>query len=304
MGKVTGQDLEFWFEGVEIPVQEVNTNVAFDQLDSTDTATPGDGKDSEVGRAARSFTVSGLLYTPNGAEVATGTLTKGNRYRVTAKDTELADYEIGQIFESDGTEEMSATDKVVPLGSKITGENMSFSFNGTAYPVTSVDYSASFDQLDVTDTETTGDGKETILSRADRDTSVNMIMREDAAELLTVDPAKVAGIVLFTDDNKAEGFILPVSKNPVDNTLDVVKIAYAFKWIGVPTETNLGLALNSAQDFRIIYKRGATTNKEKSGTAIITSKTISCDISGLATITYTVQVNGALTETEADAESA
>ncbi len=167
-------------------------------------------------------------------------------------------------------------------------------------PITSVDYNVKYDQLDGTDTETTGDGKETILSRADRDSSINAIIRSDAADLLTTDPVKKAAAVEFDTNNKAEGNILPVSKNPVDNVLDFAKISYAFKWIGKPTETNLGFEAAVEKAFKIILKRGVSTNKEYTGNAIVSEKAIKCDISGLAEVTYTIQINGALAEAEAD----
>lgn len=298
--KIPGKDLEFWFDSKEHPVIEANLSAEFEQLDSTDTATPEDGKDFEVGRAGRSFNITANLYTPDGAEISTGTLVKGKRYRVTAKDTVLAAYDIGQIFESDGTEAMSATDKVVPLGDKVTGKEMSFELNSVEHPVTSIDYNINYDQLDGTDTETTGDGRETILSRADRETSINAIVRSDAADLLTTNPAKLPAVLSFATNNKVEGDILPVSKNPVDNVLDFAKISYGFKWIGKPTETNIGLVAAEEKAFKIILKRGATTNKEYTGNAIISAKSITSDINGLAQITYTVQINGALTEPVAD----
>lgn len=298
--KIPGKDLEFWFDSKEHPLIEANLSAEFEQLDSTDSATPEDGKDFEVGRAARSFTISGNLYTPDSAEINTGTLVKGKRYRVTAKDTVLAAYDVGQLFEAAGTEVMSATDKVVPLGDKITGKDMSFELNSVEHPLTSIDYNVNYDQLDSTDTETTGDGRETILSRADRETTINAIIRSDAADLLTTDPQKLPAVLSFATNNKVEGDILPVSKNPVDNVLDFAKVSYGFKWIGKPTETNLGLPAAEEKAFKIILKRGASTNKEYTGNAIVSAKSITSDINGLAQINYTIQINGALTEAVAD----
>ena len=300
MAKVRGKDLEFWWDGVEIPVIEANLSAEFEELDGTDSATPGDGKDTEVGFANRTFQVSANLYTPDGAEINSGTLTKGNRYRVTAKDTVLAAYDVGQLFESDGTEVMSSTDKVVPLGNKITGKTMEFNFNSADVPVTSIDYNVNYDELDGTDNSTTGDGRETEVSRATRATSINGIVRSENADLLTTNPVKQAAILTFNTNNKAEGDIIPVSKNPVDNTLDFAKIAYAFKWVGAPTETNLGLAAAVEKAFKVILKRGASTNKEYTGNAIVTAKNITSDINSLAKINYTIKINGALTEAVAN----
>lgn len=300
MAKVRGKDLEFWWDGIEIPIIESNLSAEFEELDGTDTATPGDGKDTEVGFANRSFSISANLYTPDGAEINTGTLVKGSRYRVTAKDTVLAAYDVGQLFEAAGTEAMSATDKVVPLGNKITGKTMEFDFNSVDIPVTSIDYNVSYDELDSTDNATTGDGRETEVSRASRATTINGIIRSESADLLTTDPVKQAAILTFNTNNKAEGDIIPVSKNPVDNNLEFAKIAYAFRWVGVPTETNLGLAAAIEKAFKIIMKRGASTNKQYIGNAIVTAKNITLDINSIAKVSYTIKINGALTEAVAN----
>ncbi len=39
MSKISGKDLEFWFDGAEVPVISVNHENSVDQQESTDTAT-------------------------------------------------------------------------------------------------------------------------------------------------------------------------------------------------------------------------------------------------------------------------
>ncbi len=297
MSKVTGKDLEFWWDGAEYPIISETLSEIFDQLESTDTATPGDGKDFEVGRAARSFSIESNLYTPDGTEVVTGTLTAGTRYRVTGGTiTETqGSFTLGMIFKSDGTGTASATNKVKPLGSKVTGKDMSFTFNSTEIPATSIDVSTKYDQLDGTDTETTGDASETIVSRADRESKVSGIVRSESADILTTNPTPQNATVQFASGQTIGGKVIPVSKEIADEVNGYAKVDYTFKWRGAPVETAVGLTPAVEKAFKIILKRGASTNKEYTGTAIITEKAISAEIKGLAKVSYTVQINGAVT---------
>ena len=299
MGKVVGKDLEFWWDGVEYPVISENLSEVFDQLDSTDSATPGDGKDFEVGRAARSFTIEANLYAPDGAEISSGTLTIGQRYRVTEAGATLtgAGYIRGQIFEATAALTMDADDKVVPLGTKITGKDMSFTFNAVEIPATSMDISIKYDQLDGTDTETTGDASETLVSRAERESKVSGIVRSQTADVLTTNPtAQNTTLTFYTTQVVAvSGKVIPVGKEVSDEVNGYAKVDYTFKWKGAPVETAVGLVPAVEKAFKIILKRGTTTNKEYTGNAIITEKIISAEIKGLAKVSYTVQINGAVT---------
>lgn len=297
MSKVVGKDLEFWWDGAEYPIISETLSEVFDQLESTDSATPGDGKDFEVGRAARSFTLEANLYAPDGAEIATGTLTVGERYRVTAAGATLtgAGLIVGQIFEATSALTMDADDKVVPLGAKITGKDMSFTFNSVEIPATSMDISIKYDQLDGTDTSTTGDASETLVSRAERESKVSGIVRSETADVLTTSPTPQTTTLLFASGQTVAGKVTPFSKEVSDEVKDYAKIDYTFKWRGAPTETAVGLVPAVEKAFKIILKRGASTNKEYTGSAIITEKTISAEIKGLAKVSYTVQINGAVT---------
>jgi hypothetical protein len=298
MAKVIGKDLEFWFNGVEVPVISIGLSEAFDTLDSTDSATATNGKDFEVNRAARSFTVEALLYEPLGAEIATGNLVVGNTYQVTAKDSVLAAYQVGQIFTAESALTMSATDKVKPLGDKVTGKTMAFN-NGSDVPLVSADISIKYDSLDVTDTETSGDGSETIVSRAERESKITMIVRDDEADLLTTNPVAESVTLTFASGQTVVGSAIPVSKNIADEAVGFAKVDYAFKWKGAPVETALGIPIDGEEDaFKIILRRGATGNKEYTGNAILTEKTISAEIKGITKISYSFMINGAVTPDE------
>lgn len=294
--KIEGKDLEFWFNGVEVPVISAGLSEVFDTLDSTDSATPGDGKDFEVGRAARSFSIESNLYKPLGAEIATGNLVVGSRYIVTAAGTVLtgAGYEVGQIFVATTALTMDIDDKVKLLTDKLTGKDMGFVFDGVDVPLVSADISIRYDSLDVTDTDTTGDGSDTIVSRAERESKVSCIMRSEDTDLLTTNPLPVATTLTFGTGQTIVGAAMPVSKEITDEVSGYSKVDYTFKWKGAPAETEVGLVCGVEHGFRLILKRGVSTHKQYTGNAIITEKNISSEIKGLQKVSYSLSINGAV----------
>jgi len=296
MSKISGADLEFWWDGKEQPISEISPNVAFEEEETTSTATPGDGKDFEVMRAARSFGLVKNMYHPDGAEITTGTLVKDTKYRVTAVDTVLAAYEVGQIFVSDGTEVMSATDKVVPLGADVNGKDMDFTYDSANQPIREINYSSSFDTEDVTDSDTTGDSSETLVTRSSRESNIQCWANDAAADKLTTDPVKKDVTIDFSADNSVEGKMILKSKELPSNVNGYVPINYSGRWVGKPTETNMGFTEGEEKAFKIILKRGATTHKAYTGNAIITSKEISGTVKSIVKENYQFMINGALTE--------
>lgn len=299
MAKINGKDLEFWFDSKEYPVESISLQTQFDEEETTDTSTPGDGKDFDLIRASRGFNVEAFLYEPDGNEISSGTLTKGKRYRVTAKDSVLDDYEVGQIFEADGTETMSSTDKAVPLGNKIKGLTMDFSFDGSDVKLTDANYNVQYDEKDVTDDSTTGDAKETEVTRAERGTEITGWSQDADADLLSASPASKAGILKFSTSVKVEGNCIPTQKSIEAHVEEFTKATYTLRWLGLPTETALGLAAATEKAFKIILKRGTSTNKEYTGNCIVTAKQVSITHNSMGKITYTLSVNGAQTENEA-----
>lgn len=295
MGKVVGKNLEYWFDGVEVPIISIKPSESFGTENSTDTATPGDGKDFEVILAERQFDVEANLYTPLGTEISSGNLVVGTRYLVTAAGATLtgAGYEVGEIFEATSALTMDVDDKVRALGTKVTGKDMGFTFNAVDVPLTDADINISYDELDVTDTDTTGDGTEYVVSRAERESKLSLIMRSEDADLLTTLPTEQASVLTFATGQTITGKTVPISKETTDESEGVAKVDYAFKWKGAPTELECGLVPAVEHPFKIIYQRGASTNKEITGNAIITKKSISVNRKGLAKVSYTFRINGA-----------
>lgn len=295
MPKVVGKDLEFWWDGKEYPVISANLGEDFDTLDSTDTSTSGDGKEFILGKASRQVTVEAYFYSPDGTEINSGTLIKDKKYRVTAKNTVLSAYDIGQIFVAQGTEVMSTTDKVVPIGDPVAGKNMAFVLNSVNIPLISADVSIKYDTLDTTDTSSTGDSSEVSVSRGERESKISGIIKDTEADLLTTNPAYQNATLTLNTGQTITGSIIPVSKAISDEVAGYAKVDYTFKWKGAPTETSAGLPTALEKQFKLILKRGATTHKSYVGNAVITEKTISGEVKGIIKVTYSLMINGALT---------
>jgi hypothetical protein len=298
MAKIEGKYLEFWYDGVEVPVVSAGLNEAFDTLDSTDSATELDGKDFEVGRAARSFSIEANLYKPLGAAINSGQLVIGSRYLVILAGATLtgAGYEAGQIFTATSALTLDADDTVKLLTDKNTGKTLGFTFNAVPVPLVSADISINYDQLDVTDTSTAGDGSETLISRADRESKISAIVKSEDADLLTTNPTAQAAVLTFNTGQTITGNIIPVTKDIADEVSGYAKVDYTFKWKGAPVELEAGLVCGGVEKaFKLILKRGASTNKQYTGNCIITQKTISSEIKGLTKIAYQIAINGAVT---------
>ncbi|WP_448509301.1 hypothetical protein [Immundisolibacter sp.] len=293
MAKVVGKDLEFWWDGKEYPVISANLTEAFDTLETTDSSTSGDGKDFEVGRAARSFTIEANMFDVDGAEKTSGTLTAGAKYRLTGGTLE-GNSVIGSIFVSNGTGTASSTNKCVPLGSVLTGKTLGFTLGGIPMPLMSLDISIKYDTLDVTDSSTSGDATESLVSRGERESKVSAVVDSATQDKLSTNPTEQAGVVTIATGTTLTGNVIIVSKEISLSAEDYAKVDYTFKWKGAPTEVNMGFASAVEKSFKIILKRGASTNKEYTGNAIVTEKTISSEVKGLAKISYTMQINGAL----------
>jgi hypothetical protein len=302
MAKLNGAEIEFWFDGVEYPVISSNIEETANELDTTDSSTSSTAKDFEIGRVNRTISVEANLYDVDGAEIATGTLTAGTKYRVTAGTiTEGSNtYELGRIFESDGTGTASASNKVKPLGAVVNPKAMTVTYDSTSYPVTSVVYGRTFDTQDTTDSATTGDGTEQGTTRADATLELQAIMRGEVADLFVANAVKKTVAITLQSGTTLGGSVIIVGENKTLSVNDVTGVTSNFKFKGLPTEVNLGLPLGVEKAFVITVKRGASTNKAYTGNAIILGKNINASINDVAKVSYTIQINGAVTKSVAN----
>ena len=107
-------------------------------------------------------------------------------------------------------------------------------FNSVEYGVVSLDFNESFSEIDVTDTSTTGDGKEYLGSRAERTFSVELWMDVNSADIALNTPA--AGELDFEGKTYAGTFIF-LSRNS-NGAIDAgIKQTYTGRFNGSVTTT-------------------------------------------------------------------
>lgn len=296
MPKNSGKLLSFWFDSEERAVETVNFDSDFEELDVTDSSTVSPAMDFVMNRAKRTISITAFLRAANGAEINSGNLIAGNKYVVTAVDTVLAAYEIGEIFTADGTETMSATDKVRPLGAVLKGKDMALTVASVSVPVTSISFNEAWGEFDSTDTETTGDATEFIAGRRKSTSTIEVIMRSEDADLLDESPAAQTVVVTF-----GSGYTLTGSATFKKKSIaaiakgDMTKVSYDVTWSGEITSTLNVLARGESKAVEVIYEAG-TTNKEQTGNVILLNMTVSGDVNSVISVSYTGNWVGAVAE--------
>jgi len=297
MIEVTGKTLHYWQNSVEVPIKSIDYDRNFTMLEATTTATTAPGTKSVAGRAKTGVTINTDLLDVLGSEIATGTLTAGQEYIVTAEDSELSAYSVGEIFTAAGTEEMSATDKVKPLGAKITGKTLAITIAAGTFKGITAEYAKTYTELDGTTTATTAPNMKSVAGRHKITGSFTALMYRDTADLIVnASPAEQAVVITFATGLTITGNAILHQISISDAVDGIVQVTYNLEWQGVPTEVGIGyLTVGTEQDCEIIYEKGTTTNKEITGTVVLLSMTVSSDTNGEASLSYTGVLNGAIT---------
>lgn len=183
-------------------------------------------------------------------------------------------------------------------GSKVVGKGCQLTFNSVVYPCTSVSYDETYSEIDVTDSATTGNGKETVISRAKRSSKVSAWVGATADDM-TLGTAQTATL-LFATGCSVTGSAVPMSKSIQGSVNEATKIDYSLNWNSM-TETLPGLpTVGVEKDCMIVFKSGSTTKKAVEGKAIITADSVSADVNSDVKFTLTLKWNGTPTETKAD----
>jgi hypothetical protein len=295
--EVTGKTSKFFFNSVEQSIQNDNLDVNFSMADSTTTSTPSPGSESVPLRKKVSIKIDALLYDAFGSEIATGTLTAGNKYLVTAS-AGLFDgvHAVGSIFVAVGDETCTALEKVKLHGAEITGGTLAVSIGGT-YSCTAADYNVKYGETDSTTTSTDPTSMESIALRMKATSKFEALMyRTTANKITNAAPASVAVVLTFKTGTTVTGNAILHQMSIVDAVNDKVKVTYNAEWQGVPTEVNCGfMTLASALACKKIYETGSGTNNEITGTAILLGKSITADVNAETKISYDGVFNGAIT---------
>jgi hypothetical protein len=302
--KNTGKNLKFLFGGVEIPVESLNYSVDFNEIDVTDSASPGDTTDVMLGRAKRTLKIDTLVYDSDGTELVTGTCVNGITYRVTGGTiTEnQGTFTVGYIFTSDGTGTLSSTNKVKPLGATLNGKSLACTVGGTAKGVTNFTYSETYVETDVTDSLTSGDAEEVVAGRAKRVSTIELVQTKEDADLLIANPSAVAVVITLGPSLTLTGSAVFKKKDLTSNSKgDAVKVKYDINWQGVVTSTLTTLLPPAvSKTVNAIWAKGSSTNKAVTGSGMITTTNIDATINSAIKATYNLTFLGAVTETVAN----
>jgi hypothetical protein len=300
MGKVTGATLEFWYGGVEHPVESVTFDAAWEELETTDSSTQTPATEFLVNRAKRTGKVDQMMGKADGSTIATGSLVALTKYKVKLGSVTEGSttYPVGKIFTSDGTGAATASNQVATVGTKVPGKSIICSIAGNNCGVLNMKYSEQYGEFDSTDSDSPSDTTEFITGRVKRTTSIELIMKDTTADLVSANPAPVAVVLTFETGQTLTGSAVFTKKGHSSIAKgDMVKSAYDMTWIGPVTSTLYNqLTLGVSTAAKAIWKRGASTNREVTGNMIVMNKSIEADVNGIVKISYGVAWVGAVTE--------
>lgn len=307
MALLTGKTLQFWTgtnhttPSREIAVESVSSDVDFQEIDVTDSSSGYTGTNIMLGRAKRSLKVSGFYYGVDGAEVVSGSLTAGTKYRLTGGAFGISQY-IGQIFTAAGTETASGTNKCKPLGTIVNGKNMTVTIGGSAHPVTSFKYNEQYSEFDATNTTTAGNATEFVTGRAKRTGTIEVIMESSIADLITEsDPANQAMVITLSSGTAMTAVGILKKKAVSAKVSDMTKVVYDIVFQGEPSTAFPNLtSLGVSQGFFVILGFGATgTNQAYVGNGVAKGLSIDANVKGDVKISYDIDWSGAIVESEA-----
>jgi len=295
MGKVSGKTAKFVFDSVERSFDSATFDVAYQEIDTTDSSTVSPATDTVLNRQEATMKIDATLEAALGTEVVTGTLTANQKYLVTGGT--LGGAAVGYMFTAAGTETATATNKVKPVGAKLMGKGASITIGGSAWPLTSFKFDEQYGSFDVTDSTTSAEYVDKIAGRATRTTSLECIMLSDAADNLTASPAAAATVVTIASGITITGNAIFKKKTwNISAKGDAVEVSYELNWVGPVTlvVTNmLTPAVSTA--FELIGVTGTSTNKEVTGNAIVMSRSIDFDVNSAVKVSYSLDCVGALT---------
>lgn len=181
-------------------------------------------------------------------------------------------------------------------GNRISASAMKITFNSADYNVTDMSLEESGSELEAGDSATTGDGTETQIGFVSRKSSIDFFMKDDAAEP-ALNSSQTTTILFKTGHACAGSFRFESYKDTVQ-VKDMVKVSMNGSWQGGVTKTALGLEVGATGTAVIIYKTGTATNKQRSGSAVLTSVSLSANYKGNVKVTYRFKFNGAVTPTQ------
>lgn len=183
-------------------------------------------------------------------------------------------------------------------GVKQVGANSKLTFNSVDYPVTSINYEVSYDEIDTTDSATAQGATEFEVGFAERKTSLDYWLKDGSAEI--VNGTSQSATLLFATGISVTGSFRPDTKKVSGEVKGAVKATTSGVWQGAVAELLLGLTMATKKAVVLTFKDGATTDKAIAGEALITNKQVTSEVNGDIKITETLKFVGAVTETVAN----
>jgi predicted secreted protein len=180
-------------------------------------------------------------------------------------------------------------------GDKLTGKAITYTHNSILYKLTDFNYDVSFDEVDLTDGGTSGDGTEFDVGRAERKLSFDYFQLSSVAEIAR--NVNASGTLAIATGVSVAGTFRPETLKVKTEMKSGNKVSVTGSFQGAVTETSVGLACATSGAVILCYDDGTTTDKAITGTAVLMSKKISGSIKGEITFSYTFKISGAIAET-------
>ena len=173
---------------------------------------------------------------------------------------------------------------------KVVGTDMALTYDSTSEPVRSFTYSEAYNEADITDSSTTGDGDEFCATRAVRTSDIVVVQQNDQSTMTT--GQSLTATLQFKTGLDITGSLQLESlgsANAIDTTQED---SYSGQWQGAVT--NPIPLITSAQERATLMVVGQ--GRTYLGEAVSMGHVVSIAYNAEGTVTYNLKFNGAITK--------
>jgi len=174
---------------------------------------------------------------------------------------------------------------------KVVGNDLGFVFDSIAYGVRSFNLNEAYNEADVTDSDTSGDGDETCVTRAVRTSNIVLVAQNDQADLTLA--TSLATTLQFKTGLTATGNLRLESVSHTNQIDETQEQSYDGTWQGAVTQTLVKIA--SAEELPTLLVTGQGKTYVGDAISLGFEAAISYDAEG--TVTYNLKFNGGITKT-------
>lgn len=180
-------------------------------------------------------------------------------------------------------------------GKAVKGKGMTLVFDGQSVPSTSISFEESYNEIDVTDNATSGDGTETLVGLAKRTSKVSAWIIATVADLVLA--IEKTATLTFATGISVTGDAIILSKSTQGEVNGAAKNDYTISWNSVTKTFPTTLQTGIEKDFKLVLRAGTSVDRAFEGKAVINNMSITADAKADIKVSYTLKINGALTET-------